>query len=436
MQQPEAAFGRLPGYPFFYGLHYLLAGPVGASLAVACTQVLLDSCAVLLVFSILRRLMGPACWAAKPEAWVPYAGALLYATYPFTIVWVPIIGTETLATFLVLAWLAWLLRPARTTGHLVGLGMLLAATFYVREYLGILVPISGVYLLAVWPAAPARAGRGLVAALLLVGGTFGALYVLWPIRNYTVARRIILLKPVAAGYANYDVDMVSFRDWLLCWTPDEQAWLEKAATSRSVAFPVDIFASAQEVRQAQRATRLARDCGSSFLLNRMYSQHPLQPTAAAGAPTTQAGAQQPNCNAEVAALFAQLKASYIARHPVRYWLDVPTQNLAKAFFKSTKSPATNQSVVPRGKMLLLRAVFAWRSLLVVLGFAGLVRYYRRRQMWPIALFAGFMYLFICVLARKVEMRYLLQADAVLLVPATLLLGTASSRLRPQPTNKV
>ena len=436
LQQPDAAFGRLPGYPFFYGLHYLLAGPAGASLAVASTQAVLDACSALLVFSSLRRLVGQLGPASGLGAWVPYAGALLYAAYPFAIVWVPIIGTETLATFLTLAWLAWLLRPSRTTGHFVGLGLLLAAAFYVREYLGILLPISCVYLLATWPLLPpARVGRGRVAALLLVCGTFGALYVLWPIRNYAVAHRIILLKPVTAGYANYNVDMAGFRDWVLCWTSDEHAWIDEVATSRNVAFPAEIFASPQEAQQARRGAQLAHDCGSSFYLYRKYRNRQSFSGTAHEDEATPAGppadAQPQDCNAEIEALFTQLKASYVARHPVRYWLDVPAQNLAKAFFKSSKNPAVNQPAAG-GKALLSRGLFAWRSLLVVLGFAGLLYYRRQRQVWPVALFVGFMYLFICVLARKLEMRYLLQADALLLVPAALLLGAAYARWRPQP----
>ena len=84
------------------------------------------------------------------------------------------------------------------------------------------------------------------------------------------------------------------------------------------------------------------------------------------------------------------------------------------------------------KKLLTRGVFAWRSLLVVLGFVGLVGYRRQPRVWPVAFFVLFMYLFISVAARRLEMRYLLQADALLLVPATLLLGGVGNWLRQPP----
>ncbi|MBD2721555.1 glycosyltransferase family protein [Hymenobacter armeniacus] len=426
LQQPDAAFGRLPGYPLFYGVHYLLAGRAWAGLAVACTQAVFDSCSALLVFGSVRRLvmlLGPA---AGLGAWVPYAGGLLYATYPFTIVWVPIVGTETMATFLTLAWLGWLLRPARTTGYFVGLGLWVAAAFYVREYLGVLLPVTCAYLLASWPAPASVAGRGRVAALLLVCGTFGVLYVLWPVRNYAVAHRLVLLKPLTAGYANLNVDIVSFRNWVLCWSPDEETWLDAVATSRNVAFPAEVFATAQEARQAHRAAQLAHDCGSSFAYRQIRPPH-IAPGGAA-----EAKAWQQRCDAEIEATFVRLKASYVARHPVRYWLGVPAQNLAKAFFKATKATKNEQPGTRIAKALLTRGLFAWRSLLVVLGFAGLLRYHRQRGTWPVAFFVGFMYLFMCVLVRKLEMRYLLQADALLLVPAALMLGGVANWLRPRP----
>lgn len=424
-QQPDAAFGRLPGYPLFYGLHYLLVGPARAGLAIACTQALLDSSAALLVFSSVRRLIKPL----DLGAWVPYVGALLYATNPFFILWVPIIGTETLATFLTLAWLAWLLRPARTTGHFVGLGLLLAAAFYVREYLGVLLPITCVYVLASWPAAPvvAHQGRGRVAALLLVCSTFGALYVLWPVRNYAVAHRLVLLKPLTAGYAQYNVDMVSFRSWVLCWSADLPGWRNKVLASGQVTFPADLFASPEEARQARRGAQLAHDCGSSFRLFQLYPM----PTAVGFSANEERNALRHNCNTEIEAIFTQLKASYIARHPVRYWFDVPTQNLGRALFKSATTPPANEPPVSWPMMLFRRSLFVWRSLLVVLGMAGLVYY--RRQLWPVATFVGFMYFFICVVGRALEMRYLLQADALLLVPATLLLGAVAAWLPAKKT---
>ena len=441
--EPDAAFGRLPGYPFFYGLHYLIFGPERASLATACTQVVLDSCSALLIFSILQRLV-PVGKGPDGRSWAPYVGAALYATYPFAIVWVSIVGTETMATFLALAWLAWLLRPARSAGHFVVLGLLLAAGFYVREYLGILVPISGLYVVFAYlrPALPlepgstpdhnrARSAPGLLAALLLLGGTFGALYALWPIRNYASFHRVMLIKPPTAGYANYNADFAGFRGWVMGWAPDEQKWLDQVAYSPTTEFPAAIFASSAEAAEARRGAQLAHACGSSFYLYRekIYASPRYRNVALMRANR----AYQQNCNSEIKAIFDRLRASYIRRNPVRYWVNVPVQNLRKALFKSNKNAQATGAPTGGAKTLLIRGLFAYRTLLLLLGLAGAVVYWRNARLWPGVTFAAFMYLFICFLMRNLEMRYLLQADAMLLLPAALLLaGLAGRVLRGRP----
>ena len=96
--EPNAAIGQLSGYPFFYGAHWVLFGRERAATATACSQVLLDTAAIGLVFAILQRL-------APTRPRTAHLGALRYATYPFIIIWVPVIGTETLSTDFTLIWL-------------------------------------------------------------------------------------------------------------------------------------------------------------------------------------------------------------------------------------------------------------------------------------------------------------------------------------------
>lgn len=439
--EPDAAFGRLPGYPFFYGLHYILFGPAYAKLATACTQVLLDSSSILLVFKILQRLKDAARLRVRLTV-VPYIGAALYATYPFVIVWVSIIGTETLATFLTLACLAWLLRPNQNAAQFLWLGLLLAVAFYVREYLGILVPISLGYLFLSYKRLPKaslgqvvpRRAVGVLTALLLSGGTFGIFYSLWPIRNYISFHRIVLIKPKTAGYANYNVDFAGFRSWVFCWTNDEQSQLEQVANTDSNSFPAGVFANAAEAAEARRGAQLARACGSSFYLyrNKIYGTAIYRNVAAMRSNQ----AYQQNCNAEISRIFEALRLSYIRRHPVLYWVNVPAHDVYKALFKSNKNATSGSTNAERIKTLLIRALFAWRSLLVILGFIGVLMFRRNRKLWPAVLFVGFMYVFLCFIMRNLEMRYLLQADAVLLLPAAMLLGELVDRLLDRPSAQI
>ena len=408
---PDAAFGRLPGYSFFYGLHYLVWGPKLAVAATAWTQVLLDSCGSLLMFGILRRLF-PTAYAG------PLLGALLYAFYPFTIIWLPMMGTEALSTTLTLLWLYYLLGFRPTAVYALGLGLLLAVLFYVREYLGILVPISVLYLLAHRGLSRQLAWRSAV----LLGLGFGMLYAWWPVRNYVLHQRVILTKPKTAGYASYGADMDDFRSWVQCWTNDENPWIDQVLGTGTVVFPAEVFANAQEQANAQRLVRLTRQCGFSFYLTRtvMLYQPEYRDTLAMRRHAEYQARKRGNCAPQISVGFTQLRKSYQQRHPVAYFFQVPLQNLSKAFFKSNTAQASMEPVT--GKMVAMRLLFGYRSLLVLLGVAGLLVFRHRRGLWPVALFFGFMYLFISFIMRGLEMRYLIQADAVLLVPASALLG--------------
>ena len=64
---------------------------------------------IVLLHNMLRRVAG--------QVWPARVVALLYATYPFAIVWVTVVGTETLNTFLTVAWLSVLTRPAGGAGN-------------------------------------------------------------------------------------------------------------------------------------------------------------------------------------------------------------------------------------------------------------------------------------------------------------------------------
>jgi hypothetical protein len=408
--EPDAAFGRLPGYPFFYGLHYLIFGSQHAAMAVACTQVLLDTLAALLMFLALRSIWSTA-------RWTPYIGAALYALYPFTIIWVTIIGTETLATFLVLLWLNYLMRMRTAFWSTVGLGLLVAVAFYVREYLGVLLPISLVYLAVKYYRTTHPTWLKTTAqAVILASLGFGVLYVAWPIRNYLSYHRLVWIKPPTAGYANYNIDFASFRSWVHCWTNDEQLWLDKVAKGTgNFDFPAIAFTTPAERQQANYLANQARHCGSSFYLYRtgLYSSAQYRNVALMRANKE----YQNNCNVEVSTGFDQLKTEFIRRHPVRYWMQVPIQNLSKAFFKSSANRINGGA-----KQLLISGLFAYRTFLLLLAVIGISLSYHRLGILPVVLYFSFMYLFISFIMRNMEMRYLLQADVMSLILTASALG--------------
>ncbi|TGE15562.1 glycosyltransferase family protein [Hymenobacter elongatus] len=429
--EPDAAVGRLPGYPFFYGLHYLIFGYKQVLLAVSVTQVVLDTLGIWLIFVITAKL-------APPTSWAPLLAALVLTFYPFSVVWVPIIGTETLGLFLVLLWWATLLVGRPTTLNWVLLGMLVAIIVYVREFLGVCLAVTLFYLLVISRRTPARFGRLRPAGFVLAG--FLSLYIWWPVRNYITLGRFIPLKPVAAGYANLREDTQAALAWMLTWTNDVTMAFDTILLAPKPSFPEYVISTAAEKQLLDSLVVLSRSCASSFHTHIQPYKPSFKPGSGGSGPQLYGGAlrhaalRYNNCNSQVSAGFHRLRASYIQRHPVRARLEVPLQNFQKIIFK-------NQFKAIAGKPLTVAqrvsaVLFTWRSILLVLGLAGAWRYRRLPGLWPAVLFTAIIFGYMAVIFRSLEMRYLLQADIVMLVPAALLLASWLPRRWSRPASAV
>lgn len=279
--------------------------------------------------------------------------------------------------------------------------------------MGILLPITCIYLLfsrrISWSVS--------VRHCVLVGLGFGALYIWWPARNYVSQHRVMLVKPERAGFPNYKPDMVSFLDWVHGWSNESSYWLQQVLTNPHPAFPADIFASPQEKARAQALVQQANECGSSFLVYRAGAPAPVYATP--GKYQLSTG----NCNIQVSQGFEQLRQSFKQRNTLVYYTRVPLANLRKVFFKS----GTQGSDGATKKQLLLGVIFGYRTLLLILGIIGLIVYRKKAGIQPILIFWVFIVVFMCWYFRQLEMRYLLQADVLLLPPAGLLLGQWLSR---------
>lgn len=409
--EPDAAVGRLPGYPFFYGLIRVFVGPNLAPAAVAWVQVLLDSGTILLVYGCLRHLV-----PTRPVA--ALLGALLYATYPFIIIWTPIVGTECLSTDLALLWVYGLLNWRSTARFAVAMGLLLALNLFVREYMAVLLPVTLLFVLLRESNAGWRPALRLSA---LVGFGFALLYLGWPVRNYLSLHRVVLLKPRTAGYANFTPEVAEYNAWVHGWTSNENPWRDSILFgSPRIHFPADVFPTSADAELAHQLVSQARTCGSGYFVQRRSANR--QPITNFATDTAYQRIRAKNCNEATGAGFRTLRANFQQAFPVRYWLVVPLKNMGKTLFKSD----TNASQIgARG--WLQRGLFAYRSLLLLLGWAGLLLYLRRQPvLLAIGIFVGIIYAYMWFIMRGVEMRYLLQTDVLMLLPAAILL----SRLLP------
>ena len=248
-------------------------------------------------------------------------------------------------------------------------------------------------------------------------------------RNYALSHRVVLLKPVAAGYINQTPDVDEFYQWVHCWDANENPWLDSVLVGKGpIHFPARAFGTPAEAAQAQALVALARQCGSGFYV--LGGNTP--------ADSVYRRYKSANCNEAISAGFQELRARFATQRPLDFWVDVPAQNLRKAFFKSTLVPgqALHPRAAPRSAGILA-LLFGYRTALLVLGWAGLLLGLRRRPaLWLVLATSGFQYLYICFIYRGLEMRYLLQADVLLLLPAALLLGWLVDTVRPNRSWKL
>ena len=226
------------------------------------------------------------------------------------------------------------------------------------------------------------------------------LYLPWPVRNYFKSDKIILIKPLSAGYADYQKDMLSYMYWLYAWhsdQPDEYlAYSYK--TDREIIFPDEIFSSESEKQLAINAVQLAQRCGTSFI---EWQREAGKKTGCYGC-----------YDNLIARGFRMLKHNYRVNHPFNYYIKVPLINLRKAFFKTS---LTNSVIGPQD---VFKIVMVFRCIFLFLGVFAVFLYWKMDYFKISFLFFLVIYIFVVAELRQVEMRYLFQADVLMLMAAT------------------
>jgi hypothetical protein len=387
MGNKEAYFGRVPGFSFFWGLHYLLFGPAYVYKAVAFSQIILDTFAIFFIHSISLKIFN--------DRKAALFSSFLYSTYPFIIIWTTVSYSEVLSNFLNILCIYVVLRERKETYHYLLIGILCACIFLTREFVAITLLFVCVYLI-INKDVPFR-----ITSLAWVITAFFGLYSLWPIRNYINHNRIILTRS-NDGFIYYNKDYQAFRTWVVCWDNDEAFWLQKTVNENYAPHLSALaFNGAKDSALVVKTLRQCGICGSSFR-NWEKTYHVSNKTRDIEA----------NCNEEISKNFSLLRSNFIRDKTFTYFTVVPIENLKKAFFKNRTLEKDS---------LITKILFGYRSLLVLAGFAGILYSIRNSKMILISGYILFIYVFFSWVIRYIEMRNLIQADTLMLIPAGWLL---------------
>jgi len=384
----DAYLYRPPVYPLFWGLHYLLFGSASVYKAVAFTQSLIDSASAVLCVLLAARL---GC----SRRWALFAGAI-YVINPVLLVHVPISGTETLAIFLTLASVLLALFPWKSSS-IFWSALLLALAAMTRQYLGILLPISLIYL-AYWcfqSGGFSFANLGRKAVLYLL--SFCLFVSPWFLRNAFELGIPTILMGKTTGYAIYQEDYLAMRDFYnLYFINITPPYYSIGLRGSDEVSDSEQFGDLAE--EAYAASQLAGRCGPSFLAVRssrmsVKDEHPNIST----------------CKDEVVASYKDLRAKALESGGALLFFKAPAGNIFKSIFKQELVQAQSNPL----KGLAIRSIFLFRSAYEALGLLSIIWLWKKPESVYL-LFPTAIILLISFYYRQVEIRYLAQVEALLI----------------------
>jgi hypothetical protein len=397
LKNPDAALYRGPTYPFFWGIHYLIFGEELAYRAVALSQSFIDTVSAILVF-LITRLVSKSHRLAT-------LGAALYLFNPIFLVHVPITGTETFATFLTLSTVLFAIK-AKSKYHLFLVGSLCAAALMTRQYLGLLLPVTLLYIIA---SNNFRLKYDLLArcAMLIIG--FLVVVSPWFLRNLINHETPSLLMGKTPGYESYQADYTAFHRFYTLYFVDITPIFNRVSTEGRDGVEEDVrLANFKE--RLDNAARVARHCGPSFNSWRRMK-------------TKTQDEIDYDCSVDIIKNYTDLRKEAIEQYGWQLLIKIPLENIRKAIFKSELTAPTTT-----WKDTVIQIIFSIRTLIVISGLAFMLMAVRT-PFTAFLLFPISLILYISSITRQVEMRYLVQSDALLIVFAVLFIGTTYDKVK-------
>jgi len=396
-------FARIPGYSFFIGFFYLLSGGDKDVLfpLLGWTQSFLDIVAIYLMYKI-----GRISFDSKKSGLIL---AFIYACYPFIIVWNPVAYSEWLGVFF-LIWSTYFFVNNKIKFKWIYVGAALSLGVLTRPQLALLVPIFGLILIFENRNAVSKIVKYGLQYTLVIFMVYGS----WPIRNYVNHDKIVLTQDIT-GFSFAGPDWVAFLQYIYSVKAEIQPQFNQILHNEAFSYPQEAFAVEGDSAKLVKAVHLAKNCASSFSQWEGYWAEQFTDN---------------NCDQEVTRLFNELRSSQIAHNPFNFYIKVPFQNLKKAVFKLSLYDETSRARKLASVLLL------YRTVLIILGLIGSFMIIKNKGSTnPIGfLCLGYFILWYLTLCfgtlpqlRNIEMRYLLPADVLLLIPAAYMINVLLSK---------
>jgi len=403
-------FTRTPGYSFLIGFFYLIVGKNmdTALQLVPYFQLLTDTLSIYIIYKISEHIF--------KDSITPLIVSFLYAFYPFIIVWNVIVYAESLSVFLFFSSILMLLK-AKTNKQYLLLGVVLSIAVLTRIQLILAIPLFGIII--VWKTYSLN--RKIISTqVLLFCLSICLVYGAWPIRNYVNHDKLIFSQHLG-DRQHWSPDYIKFMEYIWSVKVDyEPQYSQIISGDSEVVFPDASYKVPSDSILLKEVVNLARTCGEGF----SYFAH------SAGY-RDDVVIRGEDCNTELVNLFDTLIIHQKTHNALSYYLMVPLGNLKKAIFKNQLYKSSSGLVSIIGTVL-----FTYRTLLILIGLLGLAllfiykkEFFYTPGMMMVIGYVLMWYFFQSFYYRNMEIRYLLHADILLLIPAGYLLGKLFLRIK-------
>lgn len=396
LSSPNGWFYRPPGYSFFIGTVYLLCGKnLMLSLSIIpWIQVVLDSISVYLIIQITLKITG--------KSTVAFMAGILYALYPFALIWTAVVYAESLSIFLLLSGL-WLLLSGNR--NLIYSGILLGLATLTRLQTIFIIPVIAIALY--YQNKSPKQSMVFLLPFLIV-------YSIWPVRNYINHNRIVFSQDLHIG-KNWSEDYLSFMDYIFAVQTDHKPQFDQIIYSTPVTWPEESHLTKEDSLLLNKAVTLCRTCGTGFSYFMTYRVPGKEIV------------ENDNCDVEIASIFNKLKAEQQKHNPFNFYFKVPAYNLYKSLFKNNLYGNKSSAV-----MIVSSLLFAFRTILIFSGLIGLFLLWKINKKFIVIILGGFFvawYVYLCFIYRNIEIRYLLPVDVLLIIPASWLIYQIQQKLQ-------
>ena len=252
LNYPDGKFYRPPGYAFFMMIFYFLCGlNLGLAFKVmSFAQVLLDIATLTLVYKTVRnhsQTEEPALIAS-----------LLYAVYPFSLVWTPVLYAESPSLFFMFAGLYLISKREVQPMHQAIAGFALGFMVLMRVQTIFLIPAIAVMLILQSSGNIVKAFKPYVLFFL----TFGIVYGAWPLRNLIHGKFIPAV--IETNHRHFSEDYVAFMHYIWSVQVDHRPQYDQIISGQQVIWPRASYLQPGDSTILAETALLCNSCSRGF----------------------------------------------------------------------------------------------------------------------------------------------------------------------------